>query len=181
MLHRLKLFLEQARYVVLIDDAGEAGLQEALQHLPLSKLRCALLVTSQMLEERDVQMLASAAEFIAVGHKSRVSVCELQPFTVEECFELLDLICPLPSFAHLHRHVVELRAVFEELHCHLPVAIRLFCVWLKATYEQEVRALISGMSILEFRNSEFMHSKFPYIERLAECWNFNKEFRKSEF
>ena len=45
----LKAFLEKARYVVLIDDADKAGLQEALKHVPSSRLPCSLLVTSQML------------------------------------------------------------------------------------------------------------------------------------
>ncbi len=45
----LKAFLEKARYVVLIDDADKAGLQEALKHVPSLRLPCSLLVTSQML------------------------------------------------------------------------------------------------------------------------------------
>ena len=145
----LKTFLEQARYVVLIDDADEAGLQEALQHLPPSQLRCALLVTSQMLKECDVQRLVCAADCSAVGHKSRVSVCELQPFTVEECAELLQRFCPhpasdgssneFPSYAPVHEHAAELRGVYAELGL-LPLAVRFFCFWLRGNYQTEMRA-----------------------------------------
>jgi hypothetical protein len=145
---RLTIFLEQQRYVVLIDDADEAGLKEALTYLPPSKLRCSLLVTSQILKEFDVQKLVSAAESNVVGHLSIISVCELQPFTIEECMELMQRFCPhppldpsgqsFPLYEPLHRHGSALREVYEEL-AWLPLAVRFFIVWLHGRYKNEMK------------------------------------------
>ena len=132
----LKAFLQQARYVVLIDDADEAGLQEALKHLPSSQTRCTLLVTSQMLQQRDVQAHVAAAE-AGAAVSSRISICELQPFSSDECMALMKRLC-LDTYAPLHAHEAELRAAFEALVC-LPLAVRFFGVWLRGKFQEEMK------------------------------------------
>ncbi len=134
----LKTLLEQSRYVVLVDDADEAGLQEALKHLPPSQLRCSLLVTSQMLKKGDLQRLVSAAESsVAAGHSSIIDVCELQPFTPEECMQLTQSLCPVAFHAPLYAHDSQLKGVYEEL-AWLPLAVRFFGVWLRGRYRAEM-------------------------------------------
>jgi tetratricopeptide (TPR) repeat protein len=134
----LKAFLEQSRYVVLVDDADEAGLQEALKHLPPSQLRCSLLVTSQMLKKDDLQRLVSDAESsVAAGHGSIIDVCALQPFTPDECMQLTQSLCPVASHTPLYAHDSQLKGVYEEL-ARLPLAVRFFGVWLHGRYRAEM-------------------------------------------
>jgi hypothetical protein len=143
----LKAFLQQGRYVVLIDDADEAGLQEALKHLPPSQMRCTLLVTSQMLQREDVQAHVTAAE-AGVAVSSSISVCELQPFSSDECMKLMQSLCPhpppnpsdkpFPPYAPLYAHEAELRAAFEDL-VRLPLAVRFFGVWLRGRYQEDMK------------------------------------------
>ena len=146
VLPRLKEFLQKVRYVVLIDDADEAGLREALKHLPPSQLRCALLVTSQMLKQTDTEALVSASESRDAGHMSSIRMLELAPFTDDECIHLLDRFCPpdasatsFPSYAPLHAHGAQLQAAFEKLE-RLPLAVRFFCVWLRGRFQDEMKA-----------------------------------------
>ena len=140
VLSRLKLFLEGTRYVVLLDDADEAGLQEVLRHLPPSQLPCAVVVTSQMLRRDDAERLVTAAECSAAVRGSSVSLCELQPFTLDECSELLRRVFSVESSAPLHSFDAEVRAVFEEL-ARLPLAVRVFCVWLRNRYRDGMKAV----------------------------------------
>jgi len=138
VLPRLKAFLAQARYVVLLDDADEAGLQEALTHLPPSQLRSSLLLTSQMLKQGDVQRLVSATEPSAAGVANRVSALELQLFTLAECKELMQCFCPKESYPALHSHDAELGGAYEELG-RLPLAVRFFCTWLRGRYRDAMK------------------------------------------
>ena len=138
VLPRLKAFLEQARYVVLLDDADEAGLQEALTHLPPSQLRSSLLLTSQMLKEGDVQRLVRAAAASAAGVANTVSVLELQPFTLDECNTLMQRFCPNESHAAVQSRGAEVRGVYEELG-RLPLAVRFFCTWLRGRYRDGMK------------------------------------------
>jgi tetratricopeptide (TPR) repeat protein len=143
----LKEFLQQGRYVVLIDDADEAGLQEALKHLPPSQMQCALLITSQVLQQKDVQAYVTAAE-AGVAVLSIISVCELQPLSTCECMELMQKLFlhppsnpsdkPFISFAPLYAHEAELCAAFEAL-VRLPLAIRFFGCWFRVKYQKEMQ------------------------------------------
>jgi hypothetical protein len=143
----LKAFLTTSRYVVLIDDADEAGLQQALKHLPPSALRCTLLVTSQSLKEKELREYVAAAESDgSVG--SEVEVYELQKFTSDECMALMQSLCPPPpygtsdkpaySYAPMYAHDADLRAVFEAL-VWLPLAVRFFGGWLGDRYRDEMK------------------------------------------
>jgi tetratricopeptide (TPR) repeat protein len=147
VLSLLKTFLQQARYVVLIDDADEAGLQEALKHLPPSQKRCTLLVTSQMLQQKGVRAYVTAAE-AGVAVSSSISVCELEPFSSDECMKLMQSLCPhpppnpsdkpFPPYAPLYAHEAELLAAFEAL-IRLPLAVRFFGVWLRGRYHDDMK------------------------------------------
>ncbi len=139
VLSLLKAFLEQARYVVLIDDADEAGLQEALKHVPPSQLQSALLVTSQKLKQDDMEKIVFASGPSITLHKNSISICELQPFTDDECNQLMQRLCPCNSYAPLYTHNAQLCAVYEKL-TWLPLAVRLFGVWLRARYRAEMKA-----------------------------------------
>jgi hypothetical protein len=147
VLKLLKVFLTTARYVVLIDDADEAGMQQALKHLPPSELRCTLLVTSQMLQMKELGAYVTAAECgVAVG--SEVNVCELQPFTIAECMKLMQSLCPHPpprssdkpafSYEPMYAYDADLRDAFEAL-VRLPLAVRFFGSWLGDRYREEMK------------------------------------------
>jgi tetratricopeptide (TPR) repeat protein len=133
----LKSFLEHVRYVVLIDDADEAGLQEALKHLPPSQLPCALLITSQTLKRDDLQRLLSAAESSSARFQSSIDILDLQPLTADECTLLIQCLCPIISQAPLYAHRLALGAVYEEL-ARLPLAVRFFGIWLRDKFQADV-------------------------------------------
>jgi len=144
----LKAFLTTVRYVVLIDDADKAGIQQALKHLPPSGLRCTLLVTSQILQEKDLRAYLTAAES-GVSVRSSVEVSELQSFTSDECMQLMRSLCPPPpykpfdkppySYAPMYAYGADLCAVFEAL-VWLPLAVRFFGSWLGGRYRDEMKA-----------------------------------------
>jgi tetratricopeptide (TPR) repeat protein len=147
VLSLLQAFLTTARYVVLIDDADEAGMQQALKHLPPSRLRCTLLVTSQSLKEKNLRDYLAAAELgVSVG--SEIEAYNLPEFTSDECMKLMQSLCPPPpygtsdkpaySYAPMYAHDAELRAVFDEL-VRLPLAVRLFGCWLGDRYRDEMK------------------------------------------
>jgi serine/threonine protein kinase/tetratricopeptide (TPR) repeat protein len=143
VLFRLKTFLWNARYIVMIDDADEAGLQEVLKYLPISRLFCALVVTSQMLEEGNMNTFVSASESTSessvLGRRSSIRILDLKPFTLEECNLMLQCVAPLDTSAnsnliYTHEQISKLQGVFENL-ARLPMAVRSFCVWLRNRFE----------------------------------------------
>jgi len=167
----LKVFLEKARYVVLIDDADESGIEEALKHLPPSRLRCAFLVTSQIL--RQPQLEQFIANSLSVGtFRGTVEIFELQPFTSDECMHLMRVICPLSSFPLLYGFEMELRSVFEKL-VHLPVAVRLFADWMKQQYHDAISAAQAALPLeTVFDNSS---SGPAVVQKLLISWNATKD------
>jgi tetratricopeptide (TPR) repeat protein len=141
----LKAFLQRARYVVLIDDADEAGMQEVLKHLPSSQLRCALLVSSQILQREDLKAYLAGIDVTDLI-PSEVEVLDLQPFTGDECMNLIQRLClppneifhSFPSFAPLFARDADLLIVFEDLF-RLPFAIRHFGHWLVEKYRDKMK------------------------------------------
>lgn len=144
VLLQLKAFLQESRYVLLIDDADEAGMLEVMKLLPSSRLRCALLVSSQILQQKDLQALLSGSD-AADSIPSDATVIELQPFTSDECRDLMQSLCPsnffdntLPSYAPLYACDADLRAVFEDLG-RLPLTVRMFSDWLGGKYRDKMK------------------------------------------
>ncbi len=118
----MKRFFERSRYVLLIDDANEEGLARALEFLPVSSQRCALIITSQSLTRDSVMHLLAAAGDRTVLHFHK----ELKPFTHDQCMQLMTRVCY--QCEALLQKEDDLRAVFESL-AHLPLAVRLFAEW----------------------------------------------------
>jgi hypothetical protein len=169
----LNAFVAQARYVVLLDDADEAGFQEALTHLPPSQLRSSLLITSQMLKEGDVQRLVCAAAASAAGVANTVSVLELKLFTLDECNTLMQRFCANESHAEVHNRGAELRGVYEELG-RLPLAVRFFCTWLRDSYRDGMKDAKqkAAAAAIDFDDAA---AGVVVVKGLLDDWNKTKE------
>lgn len=136
----LKLYLAHVRYIVLIENAHEVGLQEALKHIPPSNLPCALLVTSEVLQLHDLYKLVCTAESSLAGFNlflSSINVLDMHPFTAHECMQLLQMLCPFEMHEILHTHATELGVVYDEL-ARLPMTVRIFGIWLRDSYRVKV-------------------------------------------
>jgi hypothetical protein len=137
-LHR---FLGTSRYVLLVDDADAEGLARALQLLPVSKQRCALIITSQSLTHDAVtQLLLQAGSATAICYHK-----ELQPFTHGECMKLMAHICD--KCEALLQKEDDLRAVFGEGLGHLPLAVRLFAEWSRTQFNLKMKAYADDMKV----------------------------------
>jgi hypothetical protein len=128
VLAALRRSFAKSRYVLLIDDADQDGLARALEFLPVSHQRCAVIITSQSLTHDSVtQLLVSAGDATAL-HFHR----QLQPFTHDECMQLMMKVCD--KCEALLAKVDDLRAVFAEGLGRLPLAVRLFAEWSRVQF-----------------------------------------------
>ncbi len=128
VLAALRRFFANSRYVLLIDDADEEGLARALEFLPVSNQRCAVIITSQSLtHDSATQLLVAAGDDTALHfHK------QLQPFTPEECMKLMRQVCD--KCEALLAKEDDLLTVFGDGLGYLPLAVRLFAEWSRRQY-----------------------------------------------
>jgi hypothetical protein len=129
ILAALQRFLEKNRYVLVIDDADYEGLSHALHYLPVSKQRCALIVTSQSLTDKDVLDILIDGESNAIYYK------KLEIFLESDCMMLLKKICQ-NCYALLQQEI--LRPIFKKLGF-LPLAVRLFAVWCEKQFNEKMK------------------------------------------
>jgi hypothetical protein len=133
VLAALRCFFAQSRYVLLIDDADEEGLARALEFLPVSNQRCAVIITSQSLtRDSTTQLLIGAGDNTALYfHK------QLQPFTPKECMVLMRQVCD--KCEALLAKENDLLTVFGDGLGHLPLAVRLFAEWSRRQYNANMK------------------------------------------
>lgn len=133
VLAALRHFFANSRYVLLIDDADEEGLARALEFLPVSNQRCAVIITSQSLtRDSTTQLLIGAGDNTALYfHK------QLQLFTPKECMALMRQVCD--KCEALLAKENDLLTVFGDGLGHLPLAVRLFAEWSRRQYNANMK------------------------------------------
>jgi hypothetical protein len=133
VLAALKDFFHDNRYVLLIDDADKAGLARALEVLPVSKQRCAIIITSQSLNPKDVsELLLEAGD-----RNAKFSHKELKVFTHRECMVLMAKVCD--NSGALLQKEEDLGVIFDKGLGFLPLAVRLFANWSKKQFKALMR------------------------------------------
>jgi hypothetical protein len=141
VLAALRRSFATSRYVLLIDDADENGLARALEFLPVSNQRCAVIITSQTLTRDSATRLLIAAGDDAALHFHR----QLQPFTPEECMTLMRQVCD--KCEALLAKEDDLLTVFGDGLVHLPLAVRLFAEWSRAQFNASMRPHAEVMKV----------------------------------
>jgi hypothetical protein len=168
VLASLKYLFKKSRYVVLIDDADVEGLARALDLLPASKQRCALIITSQSLTPSDVNtLLQNAGHASAILHHK-----ELQLFTHEECMQLMIKICR--DCDALLQKEDDLRDIFRDGLGYLPLAVRFFAEWCRKQFNTNMQPHGSAMktkmlAACKTARELALRANTPYDRKVAEA------------
>ncbi len=168
VLASLKCLFKKSRYVVLIDDADAEGMNRALDLLPVSKQRCAVIITSQSLTPSDVNALLQNT-----GHASAIfRHKELQLFTHQECMQLMMKICR--DCDSLLQKEDDLRDIFRDGLGYLPLAVRVFAEWCRKQFNTNMQPYGSAMkakmlAACKTARELALRDNTPYDRKLVEA------------
>jgi hypothetical protein len=163
-------FFEYSRNILLIDDADEDGLAHVLQFVPVSKQRCALIITSSsthLMRHYVAELLMQFGDDNFLYFYK-----ELQTFTPKECLELMKQVCH--KCEALFKREGDLLAVFEGLG-RLPLAVRLLAEWSQTQFSMIMLAHVDDMkakmqaALLKIAQEVEYRARQPYDREQAEA------------
>ena len=125
-------FLSKNRFVLLVDDVDQSGLEELFRHVPGSRAGCCIVLTSQM-EGIEVTASKIAQQFgFEFNTNANCDDVHLQCFTPAVALELVQQICKgdktTPHFDSIR---AQLPSVLSSGLGLLPLGVRVFAEWLR--------------------------------------------------